>query len=121
MTIHLKAPDQATFDQAIVDAGWTTEVVIHPENPEANTQPTTVTEVQAYTATHSLDVIGTIYVETGNMITVEATEDTEEYQYAETEAIEGWHANLLLHGEDMPDELSGFVIEAPATPYRKFA
>jgi len=118
-TIYLKAPDKATFDQAIIDAGWTVDVEVPPMGEDA--EATTETQVQYFTTTHSLDVIGNIMVETGNMITIEATDDEPESQYPETAPIEGWHANLLLHGEDMPDALAGFVIEAPATPSRRFA
>jgi len=126
MTIHLKATDEATFNQALIDAGWAWETEYRVEVDEEGNE--TVTEdvireagIANYTSTHSLDIIGTIYAETGNMITVEATDDIPEYEYPETAPVEGWHANLLLHGEDMPEALADFVIEAPATPHRKFA
>jgi hypothetical protein len=45
----------------------------------------------------------------------------EEHTYPETAPIAGWHSNLLLHGEELPDALSGFVIEAPTAPVRRFA
>lgn len=109
--IYLKAADEATFNQAVVDAGWTYEEVTDPENVEV-----TETVVNYYTATHSLDVIGTIYVETGNMLT-----DDNGGEYPEMAPIEGWHANLLLHGEELPAALEPFVIEAPSRPHRKFA
>ena len=126
MTIHLKATDEATFNQALIDAGWAWETEYRVEVDEEGNE--TVTEevireagVEHYTATHSLDIIGTIYKETGNMITVEATDDMPEHEYPEMAPIDGWHANLLLHGEDMPEALADFVIEAPTTPVRKFA
>ena len=109
--IYLKAADKATFDQAVIDAGWTYEEVTNPENTAV-----TETVVNYYTTTHSLDVIGTIHVETGNMLT-----DDNDGEYPEMEPIEGWHANLLLHGEELPAALEPFVIEAPSTPHRKFA
>jgi hypothetical protein len=37
------------------------------------------------------------------------------------EAVDGWHANLLLHGEELPAALADMVIEAPANPVRRFA
>ena len=113
--IYLKSADEATFNQAVVDAGWTYEEVTDPENVEV-----TETVVNYYTATHSLDVIGVIYVETGNMLTGEGP-DGETFEYPEMVPIEGWHANLLLHGEELPAALEPFVIEAPSTPHRKFA
>lgn len=127
MTIHLKATDEATFNQALIDAGWAWETEYVTTVDEATGEETVTDEVLReagvanYTATHSLDVIGTIYQETGETITVEATDDMPEHTYPETAPIDGWHANLLLHGEEMPEALAGFEIEAPATPYRKFA
>ena len=72
--------------------------------------------VDEYTNTHSLDIIGVIHAETGNMIDGPADE-----QIAEMAPIDGWHANLLLHGEELPDALSSLVIEAPSAPVRRFA
>ena len=126
MTIHLKAADEATFMQALKNCEWAWDTEYRVEvDIEGNE---TVTEdvikeagIANYTSTHSLDVIGTIYIETGNMITVESTDDMPEYEYPETTPIDGWHANLLLHGEELPEALAGFVIESPSTPYRKFA
>ena len=62
-----------------------------------------------------LDIIGTMYRETGNMLT---TEDGMEYP--EMEAIEGYHANLR---EDLTaaQEAELPTVDAPATPYRKWA
>ena len=114
--IYLKAADEATFNQAVVDAGWTYEVEL--EQRDSDAEP--VVEVNYYTATHSLDVIGVIHVETGNMLTHEDS-DGETFEYPETAPIDGWHANLLLHGEELPAALEPFVIEAPSTPHRRFA
>lgn len=112
--IYLKAPDEETFKQAVIDAGWTKEVFNH----EADGM---ITVIEHYTSTHSLDEIGTIHVGTGNMIQVSETPDYPGSEYEELAPIDGWHANLLLHGEDMPSELAPFVIEAPSTPHRTFA
>jgi len=62
-----------------------------------------------------LDIIGTMYRETGNMLT---TEDGMEYP--EMEAVEGYHANLR---EELTDEQVAALptVDAPATPYRKWA
>ena len=60
----------------------------------------------------ALDMIGTIYTETGNTLT-----DSDGNEYPETEAIDGYHANLIA---DIGIEgLS--TIDAPSTPYRKWA
>ena len=62
-----------------------------------------------------LDIIGTMYRETGTMLT---TDDGMEYP--ETEAISGYHANLR---EDLTaaQEAELPTVDAPATPYRKWA
>lgn len=62
-----------------------------------------------------LDIIGTMYRETGNMLT---TDDGMEYP--ETEVISGYHANLrevltTAQESELP------TVAAPATPYRKWA
>lgn len=111
--IYLKAADEATFNQAVVDAGWTYQEAV-PESDEE------VTVTNYYTSTHSLDVIGVIHVESGTMLTGERA-DGETFEYPEMAPIDGWHANLLLHGEELPASLEPFVIEAPSNPHRKFA
>jgi hypothetical protein len=62
-----------------------------------------------------LDIIGTMYRETGTMLT-----DSEGMEYPEMEAIDGYHANLR---EELTDEQVAALptVDAPATPYRKWA
>lgn len=62
----------------------------------------------------SLDIIGTMHRETGTMLT-----DDDGFEYPETEALEGYHANLraILTSEQ---EAALPTIEAPATPQRKW-
>jgi hypothetical protein len=62
-----------------------------------------------------LDIIGTMYRETGNTLT-----DDEGNDYPETEAISGYHANLR---EELTaaQEAELPTVDAPATPYRKWA
>ena len=125
--IYLKADDEATFTAALKTAGWAWDIEYRVE-VDLETEEETVTEdvireagMEAYNATHSLDIIGVIHVETGETITVEATDDMAEHTYPETAPIDGWHANLLLHGEELPDALSGLVIDTPTAPVRRFA
>ena len=126
--IYLKADDQATFEEALSACGWKTETTYAVDedgneivDDQGERIVVNVGGIEAYTHTHSLDVIGVIHAETGETITVEATDDMEEHTYPETAPIDGWHANLMLHGEELPSELSGFVIEAPTAPVRRFA
>ena len=58
-----------------------------------------------------LDMIGTIYQESGTMLT-----DDEGNEYPEMIAIDGFHANIKTD-----KDVTGLpTIEAPATPYRKW-
>ena len=125
--IYLKADDEATFTTALRTAGWAwdTEYQLDEDGNRVQVESGDVVlreaGVEAYSATHSLDIIGVIHAETGETITIEATDDMPEYTYPETAPIDGWHANLLLHGEELPDALSGLVIDAPTAPVRQFA
>ena len=125
--IYLKADDEATFTAALKTAGWAWDTEYRVET-DIDTGEETVTEdvireagMEAYSHSHSLDIIGVIHLPTGEDITVEATDDMEEHTYPETAPIDGWHANLLLHGEELPASLTSFVIEAPSAPVRRFA
>ena len=65
--------------------------------------------------TPMLDIIGTMYRETGTMLT-----DGEGMEYPEMEALDGYHANLR---EELTDEQVALLptIDAPTVPYRKWA
>jgi hypothetical protein len=65
--------------------------------------------------TPMLDIIGAMYTATGTMLT-----DSEGMEYAEMEAVDGYHANLR---EDLTaaQEAELPTVDAPATPYRKWA
>lgn len=119
--IYLKAADEAIFNQAVVDAGWAWENEFELNIDGSPTDNVTKEAgAEYYTSTHSLDVIGVIHVESGAMLTGEGA-DGETFEYPEMAPIDGWHANLLLHGEELPAALEPFVIEAPSNPHRKFA
>ena len=127
--IYLKADDKETFMTALKAAGWAwdTEYLLDEDGNRVkhfdHETDMVLREagIEAYTATRSLDIIGVIHIETGETITVEATDEIDEYSYSETEEVAGWHANLLLHGEELPSELAGFVIDEPSNPVRRFA
>jgi len=79
--IYLKADDESTFTAALRTAGWAWDTEYRVEvDGEGNE---TVTEdvmreagMEAYTHTHSLDIIGVIHVETGETITVSVVNET---------------------------------------------
>jgi hypothetical protein len=125
--IYLKATDEATFTAALKTAGWAwdTEYQLDEDSNrvQADGEDVIAREEgsEPYSSTHSLDIIGTVHVPTGDDVTVAATDDMPEHTYPEMEAVDGWHANLLLHGEELPAALADMVIEAPANPVRRFA
>ena len=120
-TYYLKA----TSEQALWDALEAAEVVTKiydstdPDNqrpadldPEADWSPT---GTFTWETPNMLDIIGTMYRETGNMLT-----DGEGMEYPEMEEVDGYHANLR---EELTDEQVALLptVDAPATPYRKWA
>ena len=121
-TYYLKATSEAALWEALEAASLAHKeydredpLNVAPDDlePDAAWEPT-----GAYTwiaDTPMLDIIGTMYRETGNMLT-----DGEGFGYAEMAPIDGFHANLR---EDLTDEQVALLptVEAPATPYRKWA
>jgi len=124
--IYLKADNEATFKEALLAIGWAwnTEYQLDEDGNRVQFEGEDVVlrsaAIDAFTSTHSLDIIGTINQPTGETITVAGPEDisSEVPEYA---PIDGWHANLMLHGEELPSELEPFVIEEPSAPVRRFA
>lgn len=91
-----------------------------PETGEKTVTP--VGEPYLVTATHdyAIDVVGTIYRPTGNMIA-----DDDGNEYPETAPIPGWHVNLRFLTDAMQAEaqaLSEWVVSpAPKSPARVWA
>ena len=122
-TYYLKATDEQALwialeaaDLAVKDYDPTDEANQRPTDLEPDAEwdgPSGAYEWRSLSL--MLDIIGTMYRETGNMLT---TDDGMEYP--ETEAISGYHANLR---EDLTaaQEAELPTVTAPATPYRKWA
>lgn len=124
--IYLKAADQATFEAALVECGWKWDdeyrVVVDEDGNETTTDEI-INEagMSTFTANHSLDIIGVIQQPTGEMLT-HTSEDGATYEYPEMAPIDGYHANLLLHGDELPEALKPLVMTtAPTNPVRRFA
>ena len=122
-TYYLKATDEQTLWTALEAANLAVKDY-DPEDP-LNSRPDDLGMDEEWAGptgayewrslSNMLDIIGTMYRETGNMLT---TEDGMEYP--ETEAISGYHANLrevltTAQESELP------TVTAPATPYRKWA
>jgi hypothetical protein len=106
-TLYLRADSQEAFETAMIDAGWSFE------NEQGEIEP------RYFTVDYSVDVIGVIKVPTGNTITVE--KDGESIEIDEFAAVDGWHANLRVTGNELPESISALLMEtAPTNPVRSF-
>ena len=121
-TYYLKATTEADLWTALETAGLAHKVYnpddpanVAPDNlgPYETWEPTGAYEWAADTA--MLDVIGTMYSATGNTLT-----DAGGMEYPETQAVEGYHANLR---ETLTDAQVAALptVAAPTTPYRIWA
>jgi hypothetical protein len=121
-TYYLKATSEAALWTALGAAGLAHKeydpddpLNVAPDNLgyEETWEPTGAYEWAADTA--MLDVIGTMYSATGNMLT-----DGEGMEYPEMEAVDGYHANLR---EELTDAQVAALptVAAPATPHRIWA
>jgi hypothetical protein len=115
----IKAPDKETFETILLDAGWIVEEVLNEDGTVLNPR-----QENFFTSGRSLDVIGVYQRQVGEGTLNEET-GMMEYTY---EDVEGYHANLLLHGDTMPEDLWQYVLdgkegrgEPPASPTRVFA
>jgi hypothetical protein len=125
MIYYLKTTDEASLWLALETANLA--VKDYDPEDELNVRPTDVSDDtlnQEWQPTgaydwrftgEALDIIGTIYVESGNMLTAEDGEGNE-VTYPEMVAIEGYHANIKAPAgiEGLPE------VVAPNTPYRKW-
>lgn len=95
---------------AVRDYDLEDELNVRPFDAQEDWQPSGAFEWR-FTG-QALDIIGTIYKPTGVMLT-----DDEGFDYPEMQALDGFHANLKADAG-----ITGLpTIEAPATPYRKWA
>ena len=123
-TYYLKATDE----QALWTALEAADLAVKDYDPEdeANQRPADLdpeTEWDGPSGAYEwrslepmLDIIGTIYVETGNMLTGE--DDTE---YPEMEAVEGYHANLRTGLDAAQKAALPIMQKTPKNPVRKWA
>lgn len=64
-------------------------------------------------ADYALDLVGTIYKPTGNMLQSE-----DGFDYPETAPLDGWHVNMACHA--LSDDLMQYTVN-PSSPSRIFA
>lgn len=122
-TYYLKATDEQALWTALETAGlaykhW-------DEDDPLNSRPSDLSPESDWSGPSGayewrsnesgLSIIGTIYQETGNTLT-----DANGYSYAEATAVSGYHANLRAALTDA--QVAALpTIDAPTTPYRKWA
>jgi len=121
-TYYLKATTESALWTALGAAGLAHKVY-NPDDPanvapanlgyEETWEPTGAYEWQA--DTQMLDIIGPIYAKTGKVLT-----DAGGFEYDETQAVAGFHANLR---ESLTDAQVAALptVSAPTTPYRIWA
>jgi hypothetical protein len=122
-TYYLKATDEQALWTALETAGLAYKHY-DPEDP-LNSRPSDLdpdTDWDGPSGAYSwvskvngLDVIGIMSRQTGNTIT-----DSNGLEAAETEAISGYHANLRANLTSTQEEALP-IIDAPSTPYQKWA
>lgn len=122
-TYYLKATSEADLWTALGAAGLAHKV--YNEDDPANQPPADLGPYDTWDGpsgdfewqsdTQMLDIIGPIYVKTGNVLT-----DAGGMEYPETQAVAGFHANLR---ESLTAEQVAALptVAAPATPYRIWA
>jgi hypothetical protein len=110
--------DMPTAFAAFYRQDTTTET--DPETGEETTVNVGDPYLVLNTHDYAIDIVGTIYKPTGNMLT-----DDEGNEYPETAAVPGWHINLRLVTDAMQTEANAlsewFVDPEPVTPARKWA
>lgn len=109
---YLKATDENSLWNALIENDIGEVLTVTDTDPQ-----TTINVVKSY---YEIDIIGTIYVETGNTITVNV--EGKDRDIPETTALDGFHANLI--GPLTDEQLAGIgdmILPPPATPYRRWA
>ena len=121
-TYYLKATSEAALWTALGEAGLAHKV--YSEDDPANKPPADLGRYETWepsgdfewaSDTQMLDIIGPIFVKTGKTLT-----DPDGFEYDETQAVAGYHANLR---EELTDAQVAALptVAAPTTPYRIWA
>jgi hypothetical protein len=122
-TYYLKATDEQALwtaleaaDLAVKDYDPEDDANQRPDDldPETDWSPSGAYEWRSLEP--MLDIIGTIYVETGNMVT-----DEDGNEYPEMEAVEGYHANLRTGLDAAQKAALPIMQKTPKNPVRKWA
>jgi hypothetical protein len=116
MNYYIKSTDETSLWEALGSIGLATKQYDRedPLNIPSGERDWVPTGAFKWVALCTLDIIGTIYKQTGE------TQEIDGRQIPVMEAIEGFHANLL--GQLTEEQQSALpLIDAPATPVRVWA
>lgn len=94
-----------------------TETAVDPETGEETTTNVGDPYLVMHTADYAIDIVGVIHEPTGNALT-----DDEGNEYPEMAAMDGWHINIRLMGDNRRSDVEAldayFVDPEPVTPSR---
>jgi hypothetical protein len=122
-TYYLKATDEQALWTALEAANLA--VKDYDPEDEANQRPDDLDPETEWSPSGAyewrslepmLDIIGTIYAQTGNMLT-----DDDGNEYPETEAMDGYHANLRAGLNAEQKAALPIMTKTPKNPVRKWA
>lgn len=123
-TIYLKAANKEAFEQSMVESNLFEDVVI---------DGTAERFIKYFNNDFEFDVIGEIYVKTGNIVEQQVDGTDEIFEMEEEVLIDGHHVNVIIKNgpndanqitslnELLPAPLRKFIINTPSAPHRKWA
>ena len=107
--------DMPTALAAFYKQDYTT--IVDPETGEESTQIEGDPYLVSGSADYAIDVVGVLQKATGVMLT-----DDEGFEYPEMAALDGWHVNLRLSGDNRradAEALVAYTVDpSPVTPAR---
>lgn len=113
---YIQMPSEADMPTVLADFyKQDTETTVNPDTGEETTTNVGDPYLVQHTHHYAIDVVGTIYKPTGNMLT-----DADGNEYPEMAAQPGWHVNIRLIGDEVRPQveaLSAYEVN-PVTPER---
>ena len=85
--------------------------VVDEETGESTQTPDGEKYLVTHTHDYAIDLVGTIYEPTGNMLT-----DDEGNEYPETAPVDGWHVNVRLVGDGRREDVEAIDVTYGVTP-----
>ena len=73
------------------------------------------------TSNYAIDVVGTLHEATGNTLTDNSADNSESMEHTEMQAMDGWHINIRLIGDEVREAVEALNEThgvTPSTPQR---